>query len=634
MDSENTSTDLAEKPTVLSNARNLIEGKTRFEQEEIQPVSDSESLQSYEILVRHVLDATPTTESITGHFVRESVDKNTANPTDDATEEVVTQLEEASTLLKNELAKTTIKYNQVEPGLLLKHPHKHWYLNTCNICSGAGRNICGTCSGNGQVTCHRCYGRLRVTCDGYGCNGGSVACAQCGGGGRIQHQVPYQVPHSSYTNGNQQTHYTTAYRTEYRTEYKTCSGCCGGRVMCPKCSGTAQISCPTCFATGILTCSSCAGSGKVTCAPCAGSGEVGLAAWVDVQVTQDYSHSVPDNTPEDVMAMIKKEGLHGLPPISESFNFANTRQDAPDSVLATYCGEFSVVRQDVICQGESAHLVAYGNDLRWWTLDGIIERLVQHDLNALSKTIIESTTEDIFSSRIDQLLEAFKNVAASEINIDLVEAALSDKDLTQHRGAISDEYAKSVKHGIEAALRRIYVRSAKRFAWITPLLGTALGMLVWAFEGPTWAAITAIIVLIFSIFLHQRSIRKLFADTLGSPELARRTMDMAAKGHGKREAILLLSMPSVMLAIGMGWWLPESAPFAGTKQNQASASISADKAAYERLDPESEKSLLLAEKLIAEKDIVGAYATTYLLLEKYPNDPRVIHTFEQIGLVH
>lgn len=238
------------KPTVLANARKLIEDKTRFEPEEIQPVSESENFQQYEISVCHVLDAKPTIEAITGHFVRHTHDKNTFDPVGDATKEVAAQLIDAANILEGDLSKPAIKYNQVEPGLLLRHPHKHWYLSTCDGCAGAGKNSCGTCCGKGRVTCHRCSGGRTITCTG-GCNGGRVNCNSCGGRGQVPHQVAHQVVH--YGPNNQ-----TQYQTVYRTEYRTCYACNGGQVNCPRCCGRGRIDCPTCHASGQLICTPCA----------------------------------------------------------------------------------------------------------------------------------------------------------------------------------------------------------------------------------------------------------------------------------------------------------------------------------------------------------------------------------------
>ncbi len=557
MNNDITNEVVSGKPTVLANARELIAGKTRFESKEIQAIYASEDLVSYQINVQYDLDATPTTQNITGNFSRSQVDIKTSDPVDDATNEVAMRLIDASNVLQNELVISSTKYNQIEPGLLLKHKHKYWHLHTCRNCSGTGQNKCGICSGSGETICYKCFGSSKIPCDNSGCVNGRVNCNVCYGKGSTSHQVAYQTSYSEYYNGS----YHTRYRTEYRTEYQLCRFCSYGKVSCVKCSGTAKINCQICYATGRLSCHKCAGSGIEACQPCDGSGEVGLSTWVDVHITnQNFSLNTPDGTPNDVLNMIEKEGLHGLPSISENFNFVKTILDSQNSILATYYGEFRVARQDVICKVESAHLIAYGNDLRWWSLDGIIERLLQDDLNVLLSTIVESSKDGIFSCRIDHLLENLKNIFSSEINIDIIESTLSDKNVIRYREAVSDEYAKNVKQGMQVALRRVHLRSAKRSAWMTPLIGSVFGISVWAFEGAMWAAISTIIVFPFSLILHKLSIRKLLTNIFGQAKYTNRVIYLSGKFNAIRNALFLLSIPSVILSIGMGFGLPEKQP--------------------------------------------------------------------------
>ncbi len=539
------------KPTVLENVRKLVEDKTRFEPSQIQPVSILENFQPYEVSVFHVLDAKTESVAINGHFVRSEQDKKTFDPVLDASNEVAIQLRQAVTILETVLAKSSTKCDQITPGLLLRHPHKHWYLQNCHGCGGHGKNSCGGCSGKGTVTCYQCYGMRTVTCRH--CLNGYVSCSSCHGRGVVPRQVSYVV----YINGS--------YQTQYRTEYFNCNSCSGsGKTRCYICHGDGKVDCSTCMASGSLTCSSCDGSGEVVCKPCVGSGAVGQAAWVDVHASQEFSHNLPEGTPQDVMEIVEKEGTHGLPSISEHFEFTSAaidNHDTPGNVTAIYRGEFRVVRQEVLCDGESAHLIAYGNDLRWWTLDGIIERLLQADLAALSNAIVQSANEGIFSSRIDLILANLKHVVASEINVDIVEAVLANKDIQEHRGAASEEYAKHAKHSIQVALRTVYVREAKGFAWKTALAGLFCGIAVWIFEGAMWVAPSVIATLIVGLLLHKKSIRNLLIKTCGTPECAKRAMEVTSKGPGGREAALLVSIPSVALAVTLSLGLPAQSPF-------------------------------------------------------------------------
>lgn len=562
--------------TVLGNARKLVEDKTRFEPDDVQPVGEQqEQIQPYTITVGHFLFADPTVKGITGHFVPESQDRHTLNPDRDAQKEVATQLHVAAEQLKVALARPGRVYNQIEPGLLLAHPHKHWFLHTCSPCGGRGKVTCDPCHGRGSVTCYSCHGSRRVTCDGWGCIGGKVNCSVCYGTGTVKKSVPYQVSRSVNVNGNWQTQWTT----EYKTEFHLCGSCSNGKKTCTVCGGMGTINCRTCNASGELQCSRCHGSGHVDCIPCEASGRVGVAAWVDVRIRPGYTYQLPEDTPPDVIEMASKEGEHGLPPISESFQFEQAQiyqpKGVPEAVVAKYQGKFKVARQEVICENESAHLVAYGNDLRWKTLDGIIERLLQDDLKALSNAIVASETEGAFSSKIDLLLDRLKHVAASEINVDIVEAALGNRELTGHDGAVSEEYRTNVKHSLQAALRRIYVRQSMSLAWKSMLASLLIGLAVWAFAGKMWGGATVAGVIFAGVFAHKISIRNILTKTLGDQEIAKRAIGVATKGTGGREAILLLTLPSMILALMIGWILPANAPF-GHAGSPVSSSASSD----------------------------------------------------------
>jgi hypothetical protein len=549
-------TDLSiSKPSVLDNARKLVHDKTRFEPDEIQPVTTSESWQPYEISVQHSLDADPVARKITGHFVRNEQDINTSDPNGDAAKGVSQQLREAASNLRSLLGKPNIKYNQVVPGMFLIHPHKYWNLYKCSSCGGLGKNICGSCSGQGEVTCYRCSGSRKVHCYGAGCIYGKVNCYSCGGNGYTEHSVPYQTSTSVYVNGS----YKTQYHTAYKTERRNCYSCVSGKINCSVCAGAGRINCPNCRATGKLTCSGCGGEGYIQCSPCEGSGAVGEASWVDVRINQEYAYNLPEGTQADVMDIAKAEGVEGLPEISNQFGLLTTQEDnhnSPSSITATYNGTFHVVRQDVICVGENAHLVAYGNDLRWWSLDGIIERLLEDDLKALFNAVEASASESLLSTRLDHLLESLKHVVASEINVGMVEAALSKQGGEPHRGAVSAEYAANLTNGIQDALRRIYVRRAKNFAWQTTLATMILGLSTWAFLGVWWAAGVVCTVLLTGFFLHRRAIRNLLTEVLGTSELALRAMSVAGKGSGGREAAVLMALPSLVLAGFLAWVLP------------------------------------------------------------------------------
>jgi hypothetical protein len=54
---------------------------------------------------------------------------------------------------------------------------------------------------------------------------------------------------------------------------------------------------------------------------------------------------------------------------------------------------------DAACNEEKHQLVAYGTDLRWLTLDDIVEKLLRGDLKALSDALAGSADDGLFSAR-------------------------------------------------------------------------------------------------------------------------------------------------------------------------------------------------------------------------------------------
>src|SRR3989338_3500283 len=298
-------------PTVQENVRQLVQSKTRYEPDEIQPVSFKGEYWQYEMAVNHSLDATPCLEDITGHFKAQEQDVNTLEPFKEANGDVQDQLSQSMSQLEVELRSNSKKYKQIKPGVYLKHPKKYWYLNTCYTCSGHGEITHIECGGHGSLICPSCSGRGRVPC---GCNGGKVNCSNCGGRTTVSKTEYYQESYQIYSNGSWQT----SSRPASRLVTEPCHNCCYGQVTCQRCSGSAYIECTTCAASGKVVCSGCSGTGKVRCYSCDGSGETGQASWVDVKINQDYAVQFPNGTPSDVLEMAKKEGVYGLPLISET----------------------------------------------------------------------------------------------------------------------------------------------------------------------------------------------------------------------------------------------------------------------------------------------------------------------------
>lgn len=475
---------------VFNKIRGLIRDKTRYEPEEVELHSDEEIHQPYSILVNYEIETNVTTENITGFFLSQDLSEKSKaeNPSQAAEDELTERLEFAARQIIEATEKTETKYNLIQPGVILPYARKHWVLFRCGGCNGRGRVNCYTCYGSCEETCWRCHGGLNVPCDGYGCYWGKVNCISCSGTGQLSNVETYQ---ESFWNGSY-----TEYRTTSRTVNVRCSayGCMYGKTQCLRCTGTAQIRCSTCLATGKITCRTCSGQGDVVCSTCEGSKEAGTSSWVDVIVKPSYALDVPDSCTVEAASAANKEGVHGLPPISKIFGYSisTTEGNPPHTVSVNYYGQFELIKLNVNCGINLFKLVAYGSDLRWLSIDGVIEHLVEHDLSLLEKTLLECEDDDLSATRIDHILEAMKNVVGSEVNADALDAELSEMKINSIAHLMSPEFVSRINRSILASLRQIYFRLAKKFWWKLFLATLSVNLLTWVFAGSGWAFICGV----------------------------------------------------------------------------------------------------------------------------------------------
>lgn len=566
-----------EPATALGNLRQIVRDKTRFEPEVISEVSEHSVYQRFTVQGIHSLAALVEHQSINGFFTRTRYDNETTRPFAAASEECGERLRLASRKLRDLLGQIETPYNVVEAGCLLAATTKHWNLHRCVPCDGDGKVKCHTCHGSKNETCWKCYGSMYVTCDAYSCNGsGRVNCSVCSGSGQVSQQVAYQVTTTTWVNGVSHNNY----HTEYRTEYHSCSACSFGKNFCHRCSGTGQIQCDVCHASGKITCRTCAGYGTLVCQPCEGSGKVGEAAWVQVNNTPNYQLIWPEDADGSTPSILDKEGPHGVVAASrDRVKLLTISEDSPQSptfVRAHYLGELDIRHLEASCNGKVYSVTAYANDLRWLSLNGVLEDLLQRDLQALQNALNEALDEEFYSSKLDHILPALKHVSDSELNSDLVESSLNQEG---GEGAIttgsivSVEYAKQVKVCILGSLRMVYTRLALQYWWKLALIMCGAKMLVWLF-GSNWVSnLAAIGTILLGLYMFNRQVKKTLNDTLGSTANADRAIDIAVKGKRNRVAMAILIIPSIVLLAILSTVLPKNGPWGGPTLHQASRSI-------------------------------------------------------------
>ena len=537
------------QPSVLSNVRSLIRTKTRFEPEDVQPVSEFEALQNFRINVNHTFDARVVVSDINGYFSRSSRDVECNDvyvvPVE-AHRQTSVRLQLAREKLCEAVVSAESAYDAVTDGVYLAHSSKFWNLHRCSPCSGKGRINCHTCYGRKKETCPRCSGGLFITCDNYGCFGGQQNCSQCSGSGRVSRQVATTVwgPNGSSTN--------------YHTEYHSCTAfnCSFGKVQCSRCMGTARINCPQCYATGLITCRTCHGVGDLTCSPCSGSGQVGEAAWVDVHIEPSYRIELSENAPPDAYQILKVEGIHGVASLAARLAYAKSAITDANTISVHYDGEIRIVRLAANCNETLYNIVAYGPDLRWLTLDDIVEELLLSDLRRLNSALTKLADDGLFAADVDGLLQPLQAVTASELNAEVVEGLLSGDTTQLHQLVVSDDYALGIKTGILGSLRHIYTRLAKRAWWKVTLLSAGVMLLGWGSFGMAWGAVASLATLPLSYWLFNRLVSRVLCQALGSKDKAKRAMAIASTAKRDRLAMVLLLMPGAAVTVGLGLVLP------------------------------------------------------------------------------
>ncbi|MEG1052420.1 MAG: tetratricopeptide repeat protein, partial [Janthinobacterium sp.] len=248
-------------------------------------------------------------------------------------------------------------------------------------------------------------------------------------------------------------------------------------------------------------------------------------------------------------------------------------EDQPQEVDALYGGKLRIVRLDASCNAEKHHLVAYGTDLRWLTLDDIVEKLLRGDLKALSDALAGSADDGLFSAHVQGLLTPLRDVAASELNADVIESVLGGDADHAHVDVVSAEYAQNVRTCVLGALRQVYTRLAKQFWWKSALAALAAAIATWFFAGRGAAAIAGLLVTGAGYWQFNRKVKAVLSEALGGERQAERAMGIAGKGRRNQLAHVLILAPASLAVLGASYGLPVRVRPAAPPQQAAMASV-------------------------------------------------------------
>jgi hypothetical protein len=541
--------------TAIGELRRLIEEKTRFSQDDIALVREQTLFQSFYIDVQHHIQEKVEIQPINGFFTAGPDDKKSDNPKVSAEADISSRRRIAAEKIAHHLQGEDVTYNYLKDGLILSYTTKHWFLEQCNVCHGQGLVTCHHCNGACKVTCGKCGGKGDVAC--WICRGtGDLSCTRCNGAKGQYESIPYSASRSVYSNGS----YQTQYHTDYRKEWRSCSNCgATGLTPCLACGTSGRETCSSCGGGGSVTCQACGGEGKLMCNPCSGTGETGLAGWVDVYCNMKYVPELPDDAYKEAAEILDRTGVHGIAANSRAIRQVALAQDdtnLPSQLTARYEGELRLTYLDTRCNGNDYHLVAYGDELHWHTMGGILESLLSNDLEALRSALADCATNAIWDANIANVLAPLAHVTASELNAEIVESALDGRDVAELGVVVSGEYASQIKSALLGAVGLIYNRMAKRLWWKISLAASFSSIALWAVSSPAWAGFAGLVVAVLGWFVLERQVRNLLAEAIGGEDKAKRVIRMASSARRNLAArVLTLLLPSAV-AIGMLSLLP------------------------------------------------------------------------------
>jgi hypothetical protein len=551
------------EPTVREKFLSVLVKQTRFKADSVAIQGETAIVQKLRLRVQHALTTKLLSRNITGrfHHERSLLDKEVSYPDVVATADAPNRWAIARAALLNSLKEPETHFDTVKGGIFLPHETTYWELHGCSGCNGAGKNKCTQCQGKGKDTCTSCSGTGRVHCNN-GCVSGKTNCYICNGSGHVSRFEVRTDPVSVWTGDH--TEYTSVTRNvEIR---QPCSSCNFGKVTCSRCGGSSVINCGRCGATGRISCSGCHGLGHISCSPCEGSGKVGKSACVDVHLEPIYSVVLPHESDASATLILEKEGPVGVGQLAEMqppVVFEDTEE--PKGIAVEYPGTFSIKRLHARSNEKDYSLVAYGPDLRWLTMDGIVEDFLQRDLDLLRSTLAAARTESAFSTRYHALLESLKHVIESEVNADLVDAHLEGR-ISDHVGAgsiVSNEYAEQLRDAKVSALSLIHKRIALAYWWKPFVSASVIGTAVWAFSTSIYGAIAAALFAVGGYILYARKVRTILTIAFDDRAKAVRSSRAAGKYGKLRGARFVVTLPAFLVVLAITRFLPSHGPFGG-----------------------------------------------------------------------
>jgi TPR repeat protein len=534
---------------VLSALRALVDEQTRFSGTRVTSDDERSVPQSWTMTEKVRLFSQTRTDAINGYFSPQSEDIKTSSPQASAEQDLEAGLSLGMSRMRRLLEDPAHRFEDVRAttsGAYLGM-RRHWYLENCAGCGGAGKKSCYQCYGRGSENCSRCLGRRRVSC---GCLGGKRTCTRCSGLGT--HQVSYLVTASVYDPATGR--YDQRTTTEYRTE--SCPSCLYGQVTCSNCGGSMEVTCPTCSGSGTRQCGICHGDGSLRCSTCSATGRVGKSSRVVVAVEHVPQLAWGAESEAWSAEVATAIGLNEVVALSETISSGPPLQQGTDTFRFVRHGVLPADRATVACDGANFDAIAYGHPRRWWTGPQLVEHLLQSDVQTL-----EEVTANARASRrkvsLAAVLDALGAVAQSPAHTQIVAHALGQSDHVP--AGVSAGYAKNVQEAVRAGTLLVHRATGLNWAFKVALMMVLVGGLSWLVLGAAGAIMMTAVIAVLGVMLrHPVMLRRLKA-VYGSMDAARAAQRLA--GHDRWRSWGLALVFTVGLGTLIGKTLPERGPW-------------------------------------------------------------------------
>jgi hypothetical protein len=260
--------------------------------------------------------------------------------------------------------------------------------------------------------------------------------------------------------------------------------------------------------------------------------------------------------------MLEREGMSGMLRVAHRVGRVAFGRDEPDTLFANFAGACEFARTELAVLGDGYSVVSYGESRELLSLGGIVERLLENDVQTLEAQIALFAGEPWYSRDWRPAIAALQPVIASEVNRDVFVALskLPRRKAGAARAAgndlLSNEFAERMTRAARTCWRVAWRRHQVKI--LPVVLGSiaasaAVAALTSARESSVWvASIAAFFVVLTAARLRLRRVasKTLGLDGAGATRIAV-LGELHAGGLGCLAFLLKLAWTGLVVAAGL-----------------------------------------------------------------------------------